>query len=219
MANFREFATLLRQHERKRLGVSAGRLQKYTAQADIDQIAATLAAQAGPVGQIRAGLYYSPDGNLGTTLMTNGTEITGPLMLDSFMECGEIGIHVTTAGTEGSLYTVLRRDRGDGYPGDIVHVSAAQTVTLGAFKSTTGLKLPLVPGLYWAGVAVHGVITTAPTIRTVTNNSTWVGDTGNTNATNLAGYSQSGIAAQPAGNFSDTVTPIATAPRLMLKSN
>lgn len=220
MANNKEFASLIRQHERKRLGVSAGRLQKYTSQVDIDQIAATLAAQDGPVGKYRPGLYYGPDGAIGTLLMTNQTEVTGPMMLESFMEVGEIGIDVTTAGTEGSLYTVVRRDRGDGFPGDIVHISAALTVTPGAFKSTSGLKLPLVPGLYWVGCAVFGVVTTAPTIRSLANNSPYVGETAGANDINTAAYQTTGVVAAPSGNFNDTTfTVVAAAPRVMLKAN
>lgn len=220
MAAKQEFATLLRAQERDRLGVTAGRLQKYTLQADIDQIAATLAAQDGPVGKYRPGLYYGPDGTVGTLLMTNQTELTGPMMLESFMECGEIGIDVTTAGTEGSLYTVLRRDRGDGFPGDIIHISAALTVTPGAFKSTSGLKIPLVPGLYWAGCAVFGVVTTAPTIRSLATNSPYVGETAGANDINTAAYQTTGVVAAPSGNFNDTTfTTAAQAPRLMLKAN
>lgn len=219
MANAREFATLLKLQERERQGVSVSRLMKYTTQADIDQIAATLATQDGPIGKFRSGLYYGPDGAIGTLLLTNATEVSGPMVLDSFMECGEIGIDVTTAGTEGSLYTVLRRDRGDGYPGDIIHVSAALTSTPGAFKSTSGLKIPLVPGLYWVGVALHGVITTAATVRSLVNNSPYVGETAGANDVNTAAYQQTGIAAQPSGAFSDTVATVAQAPRVMLKAN
>lgn len=215
MATKEEFAALVEANERKAQGVSVSRLQNLTVQADIDAAATRL--KAGPaIGRVRPALYYAPQGAIDTLLLTNGTEVTGPLMLDSFAIVEEIGVEVSTAGTEGSLYTVLREDRGDGYPGAIVHVSAALAVSLG-FKSTTTLTVPLTPGLYWAGVAVHGVITTAPTVRSLINNSPYVGHTAGASAANAAGYSQSGIAAQPSGLFNDAVTNAAEAPFVKLK--
>lgn len=215
MASVKDFAGLLNRNAQKALGVDSSRLGKFTTQADIDAIASRLKAGP-PIGKVRTGLYYAPQGNIDTLLLTNQVEVTGPLKLDSFAVIEEIGVEVSTAGTEGSLFTVLRQDRGDGYPGDIVHVSAALAVTTG-FKSTTALTIPLTPGLYWAGVALFGVVTTAATVRSVINNSPYVGHTAGASAANAAGYTQSGIVAAPSGAFSDTAANAAEAPFVKLK--
>lgn len=215
MADRREFAALLRQHARQRLGTDAARLGKLTSSTDIDNVAKWL-KQGPPMARYRAGVYYSPDGAIDTHLTVNQNEFTGPMLIESFMIVDEIGIEISGAGTEGNFYTVLRADRGDGYPGEIVHVSAALTVTA-AFKNTTGLTLPLPPGLYWAGVAVNGVVTTAPTVRSVIANSPYVGHTAGASSANAAGYSQSGVTGVPSGAFSDTAANIVEAPMLKLK--
>lgn len=215
MADKREFAALLREHARKRLGTDAARLGKLTSQSDIDNVAKWL--KTGPaMARYRAGLYYTGEGTIDTHLTVNQNEFTGPVVIDSFMIVDEIGIEISVAGTEGNFYTVLRADRGDGYPGEIVHVSAALTVTA-AFKSTTGLSIPLPPGLYWAGVAVNGVVTTAPTVRSLVINSPYVGHTAGASSANAAGYSQTGVTGAPSGAFSDIAANIVEAPMVKLK--
>lgn len=211
----KDFAGLLNRNTQKAVGVNSARLQNFTSQTDIDTIVANLKAGP-PIAKLRTGLYYCGEGVIDTQITVNQTEQTAPVLIESFAVFEEIGVEVSTAGTEGSLYTVLRRDRGDGYPGDIIHVSAALAVTTG-FKSTTGLTIPLTPGLYWAGVAINGVVTTAATVRSLVNNSPLVGHTAGASSANAAGYSQTGVTAVPTGAFSDTAANITEAPMVKLK--
>lgn len=215
MAGKQDIAYAAAEHERKTLGFSTSRLQK-TASADIDALIKNL--RIGPaMARYRTGLYYGPDGAaIGTQLLVEDALCVGPQMWEQFAVIEEIGIDVTTAGTEGNLYTVLYADRGDGYPGEAIHVSAALAVTAG-FKSTTGLEIELPPGLYWTGVVCNQVTTTVATVRSVTTNSRFVGETAGANDVLLSGYSQAAVTGAPPANFTDTVTPSAFAPRVLMK--
>lgn len=215
MADKADIAAAAAIHERKSLGFSTSRMQA-TPTADIDALVKLLKIGPG-IARHRTGLYYGPDGGaIGTQLLTNQVMNVGPFVWDEYTLIEEIGIDVTTAGTEGSLYTVLYADRGDGYPGELIHASAALGVTTG-FKSTASLEIELPPGLYWAGVALNGVVTTAATVRSVTGNSRFVGETAGANDVLLAGYSQASVTGAPPTTFTDTVTPAAFAPRVMMK--
>lgn len=215
MADKADIAAAAAVHERKALGFSTSRMQT-TPTADIDALVKNLKIGPGKARH-RTGLYYGPDGGaIGTQLLTNQVMNVGPLVWEEYAVIEEIGIDVTTAGTEGSLYTALYADRGDGYPGELIHASAALGVTAG-FKSTTGLEIELPPGLYWAGVALNGVVTTAATVRSLTGNSRFVGETAGANDVSLAGYSQAAVTGAPPATFTDTVTPAAFAPRVMMK--
>lgn len=216
MANSsKAFAGLVNRMAQKMVGVDSARLQKFTAQADIDTITENLKLGV-PVAKYRTGLYYGGVGSISTLLLTEDVMVLGPVMIESFMVVEEIGVDVTTAGTEGNLYTALYRDRGDGYPGAVIHESAALAVTAG-FKSTTGLSIPLTPGLYWAGALCNQVTTTVATVRSLLNNSPYVGETAGANDVNIAGYSEAALTATPPATFTDTVTTVAAVPRVLMK--
>lgn len=212
----KDFAGLINRNAQKQVGVNSARLQKYTTQATIDAITANL--KAGPaVARYRTGLFYGGGGGaVSTLLLTEDVMVLGPIMIESFMEVEEIGIDVTTAGTEGDLYTALYRDRGDGYPGALIHKSAALTVTA-AFKSTASLSIPLTPGLYWGGALCNQVTTTVATVRSILANSPYVGETAGANDVNTAGYSQAALTGVPPDTFTDTATVVTAVPRLLLK--
>lgn len=215
MAAKQDFGRLIRGCTERRVGVSTGRLYTLTSQSDIDLVADLL--KRGPaMRKRRNGLYYCGEGAIDTLLLTEDLEVVGPIVVDEFCIVEEIGIEVSTAGTEGDLYTSLRRDRGDGYPGDLIHVSAAKTVTTG-FKNTTGLSIPLPPGIYWAGAVCNQVTTTVATVRSLINNSPYVGHTAGASAANAAGYAQASVTGAPPTAFSDTATNAAEAPMVKLK--
>lgn len=201
---------------RNKLGVSVSRLQKLST-TDLDLAISALKANA-PNTRYRVGGYYGPgDGPVGTLLMTNQQMVLGPMMIESFFVTNEVGIDVTTAGTEGNLYVAIYLDNGSGYPGALYYTTPALTVTPGAFKSTAALAIPLTPGLYWVGCLVNGVVTTAPTIRTLATNSRFVGETAGANDINTAGYaSPSTLSTTPPASFPSTVLVVAQAPRVML---
>jgi hypothetical protein len=216
MANSaKAFAGLINRMSQRAVGVDSARLQKFTTQADIDTITENLKLGT-PVAKYRTGGYYGGAGSIDTLTLTEDVMVLGPIMLESFMVVEEIGVDVTTAGTEGDLYVALYRDRGDGYPGAVIHESAALAVTTG-FKSTTGLAIPLTPGLYWAGALCNQVTTTVATVRSLINNSPYVGETAGANDVNAAGYSEASLTATPPANFTATATVVAEVPRVLLK--
>jgi hypothetical protein len=215
MADKGQIAQYIELMARNKLGVSVSRLQTLST-TDIDTVIAELKAGSNNAKYRVGGYVGSGDGPIGTLLMTNQQLVVGPLVVDDFFVANEVGIDVTTAGTEGSLYACIYLDRGDGYPGQLLYTTPALTSTPGAFKSTAALTLPLVPGLYWAGCLVNGVITTAPTIRTVASNSRYVLETAGANDINTAGYSAGSLASTPPTSFPSTPAVVAQAPRVML---
>lgn len=202
--------------QRNNIGVSVSRLQRLST-TDIDTVISELKATSDG-GRYRVGGYYGPgDGPVGTVLMTNQQMILGPMLIDNFFIASEVGIDVTTAGTEGNLYTCIYLDNGSGYPGQLLYTTPALTVTPGAFKSTAALTLPLTPGLYWVGCLVNGVVTTAPTIRSIASNSRFVGETAGANDINTAAYaSPSNLNSTPPTSFPTTALVVANAPRVMI---
>jgi len=215
MAAKQDFGRLIRGLSERAVGVSSGRLYRLSTQADID-LAASCLEKGPPIIKKRAGLYYSGEGAIDTLLLTEDVEVVGPFIVEEFCIIEEIGVEVSTAGTEGNLYTSLREDRGDGYPGDLIHTSAALAVSLG-FKSTTGLTIPLVPGLYWAGAVCNQVTTTVATVRSLLNNSPHVGHTAGASSANAAGYTQATITAAPPTTFSDTAANAVEVPMVKFK--
>lgn len=215
MASKSEFAPAVADFAAKSLGVSTSKLMKM---ADADVAAALALLKIGPpIARHRVGGYYGPDGGaISTLLLTEDVLVVAPIKWDEYAVIEEIGVDVTTAGTEGDLYTVLYGDRGDGYPGTAIHVSAAKTVTA-AFKSTTGLDIELPPGLYWGGVVCNQVTTTVATVRSVTGNSRFVAESAGANDVAQMGYSQAAVTGAPPTNFTDTLTCVGAAPRLLLK--
>lgn len=216
MANSaKAFAGLVNRMAQKAVGVDSARLQKFTAQADIDTITENLKLGV-PTSRYRVGGFYGGEGTISTLLLTEDVMVLGPIMIESFMVVEEIGIDVTTAGTEGNLYTALYRDRGDGYPGALIHESAALAVTTG-FKSTASLAIPLTPGLYWGGALCNQVTTTVATVRSLQHNSKYVGETAGANDVAMTGYSEASLTATPPDNFTATATVVGAVPRLLLK--
>jgi hypothetical protein len=214
MADKADVAKYVELYARNKLGMSVGRLQKLST-TDLDTVVAELKASANNT-RYRVGGFYGPDGPLGTFLTVNQQINVGPMVIDTFMTASDVGVEVSTAGTEGNLYICIYADNGTGYPGSLLYTTAAQVVTGTTFRGGSGLTLPLTPGLYWAGTLVNGVVTTAPTVRSVTQNSKFVGQTAGAGSTATAGYSATGLASTPPTNFPATVTVAAAAPRVMI---
>lgn len=200
--------------QRNKLGVSVSRLQKLSA-TDLDTVITELKAGSNN-NRYRVGGYTGPEGLLSATLMVNQELWVTPLQIDNFFVASEIGIENTVAGTEGNLYACIYADNGYGFPGTLVATTTAQVVTGTSFKSQAALTVPIVPGLYWVGALVNGVITTAPTIRTVNHNSKYVGSAAGAGSTALAGYKATALAAAPPTTFPAAVSVIANAPRVMI---
>lgn len=217
MADIQDLAGAVDIHWRGILGMDTSRLQRM-ASADVDGFI-TLAKNGPAIARYRVGGFYSGEGgSVSTLLLTEDVLVVGPIPIYKFMVVEEIGIDVTTAGTEGDLYTALYADRGDGYPGKIVHKSAALTATPGAFKSTASLDIELPPGLYWGGVVHNQITTTAATVRSLVGNSHFIGETAGANDIAMAAYaSPATVTGAPPDNFSSTVAVTAAAPRLMMK--
>lgn len=214
MADKSEIAQYVELYARNKLGMSVSRLQKLST-TDLDSVIAMLKASANNV-DYRVGGFYGPEGPLSTFLMVNQQMNVGPLQIDNFIVASDIGVEVTTAGTEGNLYIVIYADRGDGYPGNLVYTTAAQVVTGTSFRGGSSLTQPITPGLYWVGCLVNGVVTTAPTVRSLTQNSKYVGQTAGAGSTANAGYSAGSLASTPPTTFPSTVTVAASAPRVMI---
>lgn len=210
-----ELAPLVEEHLSKRLGVSTSRLQEV-ASADLDALASLLRIGP-PLRKHRVGGFYGPDGAYDTLLLTEDQLVLGPLVWEEFAVIEEIGIDVTTAGTEGNLYTAIYADRGDGYPGSLIHASAALAVTTG-FKSTASLDIELPPGLYWVGAVCNQVTTTVATVRSLVNNSPYVGETAGANDINKAAYAFANVTGAPASaSITGAETVVAEAPNVLLK--
>lgn len=210
-----ELAGIVDEYDRKARGMTVSRLQQV-ADADLDAMA-TLIKIGPPTPRYRVGGYYGGGGPVGTLLLTEDQMVLGPIPIHQFCVIDAIGIDVTTAGTEGNLYTALYADRGDGYPGNLIHASAALTVTA-AFKETTGLAIELPPGLYWGGALCNQVTTTVATVRSIASSSPYVGETAGANDINNAGYaSTTTLTGAPPSNFNFAPLVVAAAPKLLLK--
>lgn len=197
-----------------RLGVSTNRLMDLTT-AQVATLG-TLLKKGGPRARYRVGGFYGGEGAIDTLLLTEDVLVVGPVLVEEFISVSEIGVDVTTAGTEGNLYTALYADRGDGYPGSLIHTSAALAVTTG-FKSTASLEVLLPPGLYWAGAVCNQVTTTVATVRSLINNSKYVGETAGANDVDCAGYSMAAQTGAPPATFGSTVATVGEVPRVLLK--
>jgi hypothetical protein len=209
-----DLAALVRDYQAKTLGMSTSRLQDV-ATADLDALA-NLIKKGPPLRKHRVGGFYGGDGTYDTLLLTEDVMVLGPLVWEEFAVIEEIGVDVTTAGTEGDLYTALYADNG-GYPGELVHASAALTVTA-AFKSTASLDIELPPGLYWAGAVCNQVTTTVATVRSLINNSPYVGGAAGADDINKAGYSFAGVTGAPANaSIAGSPTVVAEVPNILLK--
>jgi hypothetical protein len=214
MASISEISPLIQANIVKRAGISSTQLQDLSS-AELDELVTQL--KLGPaMARYRVGGFYSGEGTVSTLLLTEDVMVVGPVLIEKYVVVDEIGIDVTTAGTEGNLYTALYRDRGDGYPGALLHTSAALTVTQ-AFKSTSSLDVELAPGLYWAGAVCNQVTTTVATVRALVNNSRFVGETAGANDIDAAGYSEAAVTGAPPAAFTATATVVAKAPKLLLK--
>lgn len=211
-----DIAGAVDEYDRKARGMTVGRLQKVQT-ADIPTMN-NLVRIGPPQPRYRVGGFYGAEGPVGTLLLTSQQLVLSPLPIHQFITVDEIGVDVTTAGTEGSLYTAIYADRGDGYPGNLVHTSGVLTSTPGAYKTTAGLEIELPPGLYWGGVVVNGVITTAPTVRAIVTSSKYVGETAGANDINNAAYaSTSTVAGAPPATFNFAPLVVAVAPKILLK--
>lgn len=208
-------AGLIRRHQEKASGFPIGRLQDL-AQADVDLLEPLINAGP-PIARWRVGGFYGGDGGaISTLLLTEDVLVVGPILVQQYCVISDIGVDITTAASEGNFYTALYRDRGDGYPGASVHVSAALPITQ-AFQSTGSLAIELTPGLYWGGAVCNQVTTTVATVRSLTNNSRFVGETAGANDVACAGYSMAAQTGAPAATFTATPTVVGAVPRLLLK--
>jgi hypothetical protein len=215
MASISEISPLIQANLARRAGITSTQLGDLSS-AELDELVTQL--KLGPaMARYRVGGFYGGEGPVSTLLLTNQVLVLGPILIEKYIVVDEIGIDVTTAGTEGSLYTALYRDRGDGYPGGLLYTSAALTSTPGAFKSTASLDVEMVPGLYWGGAVVNGVITTAPTVRSIATSSRFVAETAGANDINNAGYSESGVTGAPNTTFTATAAVVAQAPKILMK--
>lgn len=214
MANISEISPLIQEHFAKRVGISSTQLQGLSS-AELDELVTQLKLGP-PMVRYRVGGFYGGEGTMGTLLLTEDVLVVGPIVIEKYIKVEEIGVDVTTAGTEGNLYTALYRDRGDGYPGALLHASAALTVTQ-AFKSTASLDIELAPGLYWGGAVCNQVTTTVATVRSLANNSRFIGETAGANDVAMAGYSEAAVTGSPSAVFTSTPTVVGAVPRLLLK--
>ena len=214
MASISEISPLIQENVRKSVGMSSNDLNGLSS-AELDTIVTLL--KAGPSrAKYRVGGYYGAEGPIDTLLMTEDQLIVVPIVVERFIVVEEIGVDVTTAGTEGDLYIALYADRGDSYPGASIHISAAKAVTT-TFKSTTGLDIELPPGLYWAGAVVNQVTTTVATLRSVLNSYGCVGLAAGTDDTNSCGYAEAAVTGAPNATFTSTVTVVGEGPRVLFK--
>lgn len=213
-----ELSSLITEYyERNRLGISTTRLMELSA-AQIDAVAALIktSGKALTTG-MRVGGYYSGEGHQDTLTLTEDVMVVGPIVIEEFVSISEIGIDVTTTGSEGNLYTALYADTGSGYPGALIHASAALAVTAG-FKSTASLTSVLLPpGLYWGGALCNQVTTTVATVRSLIATSPFVGETAGANDVDMAGYSMAAQTGAPPATFGSTVAVVGEVPRLLLK--
>jgi hypothetical protein len=214
MGSISEVSPLIEQNIKRRVGISS---KELTALSSAELDALILLLKAGPpMGKYRVGGFYGGEGHISTTLLTEDRLLVGPILIDRYIKVEEIGIDVTTAASEGNLYTALYRDRGDGYPGAIIHKSAALAITTG-FKSTASLDIELTPGLYWGGVVCNQVTTTVATVRSLICNSRFIGETAGANDVDMASYAEDTVTGAPNDAFSSTAIVAATAPRLLMK--
>lgn len=214
MGSVSEISPLIQELMRKAIGMSSADVNGLSS-AELDTIITLL--KKGPArAKYRVGGFYGAEGPIDTHLMTEDQLIVAPIVVDRFIVIEEIGVDVTTAGTEGDLYTALYADRGDAYPGAVIHKSAALAVTTG-FKSTASLDIELPPGLYWAGAVVNQVTTTVATLRSVLNSYRCVGLAAGADDTNSCGYAQASVTGAPPDSFSATVAVVGEAPRILVK--
>lgn len=214
MAALSEVSPLIEQMLKKKVGISSKDLVDLTS-AELDEVVAQLKAGP-PTARYRVGGFYGGDGGaISTLLLTEDVMVVGPILIEKYIVVNEIGVDITTAASEGNFYTALYRDRGDGYPGALIHASAALAITTG-FKSTASLDIELTPGLYWGGAVCNQVTTTVATVRSLTNNSRFVGETAGANDVATAGYSEAAVTGAPSSTFTSTPTVVGAVPRLLL---
>jgi hypothetical protein len=210
-----EVSAYIQERLRKLVGISSAELNGMTS-TDLDDIITRL--KPGPArAKYKVGGYYGVEGPISTLLMTDDTMALAPLVIEKFVVVEEVGVDVTTTGSGGSLYTAIYNDRGDCYPGALIHKSAALAVTA-AFQSTTGLTLKLPPGLYWVGTHNSGAVVTPVTVRCVATSFRCMPLAAGADDTDAAAFTQAVTAdSVPPDTFTSTVTVAGKAPRVVLK--
>lgn len=215
MANISEVSAYIQEAARKRIGISSADLSGFSS-TDLDDVIARM--KPGPArAKYKVGGYYGVEGPISTLLMTDDQMVLAPFVVDRLITVEEVGVDVTTAGSGGNLYTAIYNDRGDCYPGDLIHKSAALAVTA-AFQSTTGLTLRFPPGIYWVGTHNSGAVTTPVTVRCVATSFRFMPLAAGADDTDAAAFAQAVTAdSVPPSTFTTTVTVVGKAPRVLFK--
>jgi hypothetical protein len=154
--------------------------------------------------------------------LTNGTLRLAPWIVPFTTTIDRIGLRVTVVGDAGSrVRPALFSDNGHCYPGGVLldpgtvngDSATAQDITLGS-------NLVIPAGLVWIGGVVQVVTTTQPTVE-ITNDWTppvpLVLSTSIPSGSTTVGYAQTGVTGALPANFTTSVTPTGSVPRVHVR--
>jgi hypothetical protein len=132
--------------------------------------------------RIGGGLWYTPNGSLGTAVISNGILTAIPFDVDRPIRVTDMAIEVTSAGSTGSVVRLgIYYDDGTGlFPksggaGLLIDAGTVDTSTTGVktlnLAASVGKNAFLNNiGRYWIATVGQGAPTTNPTLRVLTSN-------------------------------------------------
>lgn len=153
--------------------------------------------------------------------LTTGTLRLAPWFVASPITIDRIGAEITTVGESGSKLRVgVYSDNGHAFPGALL-LDAGQIAGDSATVQDLTVSQVIPAGLYWVGGAVQSVVTTQPTVR-ITNNVYLPVPIVGSNTTpsagaTMVGYAQTGVTGALPANFTTSITPTGSAPRVHVR--
>lgn len=184
--------------------------------------------QSGSITPVAATGQYiftsSPGATATSAALGNGNLRVIPWLVTRAMAIDRIAAEIVTGTTAdaGAKYRLgIYADNGNAYPGALL-LDAGQIAAdvVAVAELTVALTLPA--GLYWIGGAVQSVVTTQPTVRTVSNWTPPVpigpGTSAPAAGTGAFGYTNTGVTAALPATFTATVAGSGNAPRCHVRA-
>lgn len=176
---------------------------------------------------VGAGRYFFPVNTATST--TSASVGVGTLRLTAWLNPiditidrigGEI-VSGTTADAGAKVRLGIYNDNGFAYPGSLF-LDAGQIAGDSVTVQDITISNTFIPaGLYWIGGTVQSVVTTQPTVRTISNYHPPVTILGSTSAPTVGSawtsYSMSSVTGAFPGTFSSTVSTGSVCPRVHMR--
>jgi hypothetical protein len=169
---------------------------------------------------VATGQYFYPISSLSVSTSNSlgvGNLRLTPWLLTTTQAIDRLGTFITAAGETGAKYrVVIYSDTGNGYPNALL-VDSGQ-LAADAIAGVYGtVSATLTRGLYWIGGVVQAVVTTQPTVATV---SGWnpavtfgVGTSAPASGQSALGFSSTGVTGTPPSTFPTGQGVVGATPR------